>query len=155
MKKWLMALTLAMPAFAMADGSESTPQVNVQISDFVTGKKAVADKNWQAAVDAFSRAVKSEPRNADIHNYLGYSYRNLNKMELSFKSYNEALRLEPNHRGANEYIGIAYLKTGQLAKAEEHLARLEGICGKSCEEYGDLNKAIAAFKAQKPIASSW
>lgn len=146
MRKYLVAILLAIPALAMADGSEFTPQANAQNNDFVVGKKAVADKNWQAAVDAFNRAVKSEPRNADVHNYLGYSYRNMDKMELSFKHYNEALRLEPNHRGANEYIGWAYLKTNQLAKAEEHLARLEKICRKNCEEFEDLRKGVVAYK---------
>lgn len=155
MKKILVACMLALPLIAYAAGTEWAPQVNAQNSDFVTGKKAVADKNWQAAVDAFSRALKSEPRNADIHNYLGYSYRNLGNMELSFKHYNEALRLEPNHRGAHNYIGIAFLKVGKPEKAEEHLTQLEKICGPRCNEYVDLKKAIDAYKAHKPIASSW
>ncbi len=148
MKKVLFACLLAFPLFAVAMDTEATPQVNLQNSDFVAGKKAVADKNWPAAVEAFGRAVKSDPRNPDIHNYLGYSYRHLDQMEQSFKHYNEALRLDPNHRGANEYIGWACLKTKQLAKAEEHLARLERICGKSCEEYEKLSKGIADYKTK-------
>lgn len=148
MKKMLIACLLAFPLAAVADGAEWTPMVNAQNNDFVDGKKAVADKNWQSAVDAFSRAAKNDPRNADIHNYLGYSYRHMDRMEDSFRHYNEALRLEPNHRGANEYIGWAYLKTNQLAKAEEHLTRLEKICGKSCEEYAKLGKGIADYKAK-------
>jgi Flp pilus assembly protein TadD len=148
MNKTLIACLLAFPLIAFAADTETTPLYNVQNSDFVTGKNAVADKNWVAAVEALSRAVKADPRNADIHNYLGFSYRNLDRMEQSFKHYNEALRLDPNHRGANEYIGWAYLKTNQLAKAEEHLARLERICGKSCEEYQKLGKGIADYKAK-------
>jgi Tfp pilus assembly protein PilF len=151
MKNWLIALILAAPLAAMALDTESTPQTNVRNADFTIGKQAVEEKNWQAAVDAFNRAIKGDPRNADIHNYLGYSYRNMDKMELSFKHYNEALRLEPNHRGANEYIGWAYLKTNQLASAEQHLARLEKICGKSCEEYRHLGKGIADYKARNKL----
>ena len=52
----------------------------------------------------------------------------------------------PNHRGANEYIGVAWLRVKQPAKAQEHLARLEKICGKGCDEYKDLAKAIADYK---------
>jgi predicted Zn-dependent protease len=63
-----------------------------------------------------------------------------------FVNYGKALALDPNHRGANEYIGVAYLKVKQPAKAQEHLARLEKICGKSCDEYKDLAKAIAEYK---------
>ncbi len=148
MKKTLIACMLAFSLMAQAADTESTPQANTQNSDFVVGKKAVADKNWPVAVEAFNRAAKSDARNPDIHNYLGYSYRNMDQMELSFKHYNEALRLEPNHRGANEYIGWAYLKTNQLVKAEEHLVRLEKICGKSCEEYEKLSKGVAEYKAK-------
>lgn len=147
MKRQLMALMLALlPVFASAADIEITPQANAKDQDFVTGKTAVQNKDWNTAIDALNRAVKNEPRNADIHNYLGYSYRNTDKMELSFKHYNEALRLEPNHRGANEYIGWAYLKTNNPAKAEEHLAKLEKICGKNCDEYKNLSKGIAAYK---------
>ncbi len=148
MKKTLLACMLALPMFAAGADTEWLPKTNAQNADFTAGKKAVADKNWQAAVDAFNRVAKSEPSNPDVHNYLGYSYRNMEQMELSFKHYNEALRLEPNHRGANEYIGWAYLKTNQLDKAEEHLARLERICGKGCEEYEKLNKGIADYKSR-------
>jgi tetratricopeptide (TPR) repeat protein len=148
MKNRLLVLMLVTPLLAMAAGTESTPEVNSQNADFAVGTNAVANQNWQAAVEAFSRALKSDPHKADIHNYLGYSYRHQDKMELSFKHYNEALKLEPNHRGAHEYIGMAYLKMDKLTQAEQHLARLESICGKSCEEYGDLSKAIAAYKAK-------
>ena len=148
MKKTLVACMLAMPLACLALDTETTPQFNAQNSDFMTGKKAVDGKNWQAAVDAFSRAVKSDPRNPDIHNYLGYSYRHMERMEDSFRHYSEALKLDPNHRGANEYIGWAYLKTNQLPKAEEHLSRLERICGKGCEEYEKLSKGVADYKAK-------
>lgn len=148
MKKTLMACILAIPFACLAADTEWAPQVNLQNADFVSGKKAVEAKNWQAAVDAFSRAVRSDPRNPDIHNYLGYSYRHIERLDESFRHYQEALRLDPAHRGANEYIGWAYLKTNQLSKAEEHLARLESICGKNCEEFENLSKGIAEYKAR-------
>lgn len=152
MKKLLVALSLALlaaPPVASALDTESTPAANAQDSDFVAGKEAVDNKDWELAIRAFSRALQHDPNNADVHNYLGYSYRNTDRMELSFKHYREALRLEPNHRGANEYIGWAYLKTDRPAQAEEHLARLETICGRSCEEYRKLSKGIADYKAKR------
>ena len=145
----MVAFMLVVPLFSGAADTDTTPVANLQNSDFVAGKKAVENKSWQTAVDAFSRAVKTEPRNADIHNYLGYSYRNMDQMDLSFKHYNEALSLDPNHRGANEYIGWAYLKTDKLGNAEEHLVRLEKICGKACDEYTKLSNGIANYKAKK------
>ena len=36
--------------------------------------------------------------------------------------------------------------TNNPAMAEEHLAALEKICGKNCEEYKDLAREIAEYK---------
>jgi tetratricopeptide (TPR) repeat protein len=79
---------------------------------------------------------------------LGYSYRKQAKPDLSkaFEHYGIALKLNPKHRSANEYIGKAYLLSKQPDMANKHLAALEAICGKSCDEYKDLAKAIAAYK---------
>jgi Flp pilus assembly protein TadD len=134
---------------AAAAGTEVAPEVNATDADFVAGKSAIQAKAWQAAITSFSRVVAREPRNADAHNYLGYANRWLGKMDESFKEYNIALKLDPDHKGANEYIGVAYLKVNQPEKAKEHLARLEKICGKRCEEYEDLAKAIATYQPKK------
>lgn len=131
------------PAPAPAPRAAST---TVDTSPMAVGKRAIADKQWQAAIHAFLSVTRNEPRNADAHNYLGYSYRNLGNFERSFSHYAEALRLEPNHRGAHNYVGIAYLKSGKPEKAAEHLARLERICSRKCVEYADLKKAIDADK---------
>jgi Flp pilus assembly protein TadD len=133
----------------VAAGTEAAPDVNATDPDFVAGKSAIQTKAWQAAITSFSKVVAREPKNADAHNYLGYANRNLGKMDESFKEYNIALKLDPDHKGANEYIGVAYLKVNQPEKAKEHLARLEKICGKRCEEYEDLAKAIAAYQQKK------
>ncbi len=134
---------------AAAAGTETAPEVNASDADFAAGKKAIEAKNWQAALTSFSKVVGREPNNADAHNYLGYANRWLGKMDDSFKHYNVALKLDPEHKGANEYIGVAYLKVNQPEKAKEHLTRLEKICGKKCEEYEDLAKAIAAYQPKK------
>lgn len=147
----LMFVLMLVSSFphAMANMTESKPAANKEDADFVAGKKAIERKDWKSAVDALSRALTRKPESADIHNYLGYAYRHLDDLTLSFTHYKEALRIDPNHRGAHEYIGQAYLKAGQPDKAAEHLTRLEQICGKRCEEYQDLAKAIGAYQKGK------
>lgn len=142
----LLLAALCATAPARAADTDTTPEVNKENADFAAGKMAIGAKNWNAALIAFERVVKREPKNADAFNYLGYANRWLGKMDESFANYNKALALDPNHRGANEYIGIAWLRVKQPAKAQEHLARLEKICGKGCDEYKDLAKAIADYK---------
>lgn len=150
MKKLLgvLIMMLCVP-IAMANLSESKGQANSSDPDFLAGKKAIDRKDWKTAIEALSKSVKSTPDNADTHTFLGYSYRHLGDLDNSFAHYKEALRLDPNHRGAHEYIGQAYLKAGQPDKAAEHLILIEKICGKGCEEYQDLARAIARYNKSK------
>lgn len=134
----------AFPLLAAADANV-TPNV-VTTADFDLGFEAVKVKDWNAAVQHLTIAVRDEPANADAQNLLGYAYRNQKKFDLAFRHYGQALKLDPKHKGAHEYIGETYLLTGNKAKAQEHLVALEKICGKSCEEYQDLARAIAQAK---------
>ncbi len=137
----LFAVGLAFAPGALADANVTNPPVNN--ADFDLGSDAVKAKQWDTAVYHLAIAAKAEPANADVQNLLGYAYRNQRKFDLAFKHYNEALRLDPKHRGAHEYIGEAFVLTGDKASARQHLEALERICGKGCEEYQDLARAIA------------
>lgn len=146
LKNIIFAVMVAGTAsLALANPGMTTPTVNNQNADFVAGKQAIERKEWKAAIEALSKAEKSMPGNADLHNFLGYAYRHRDDLDNSFKHYKEALRLDPKHRGAHEYIGETYLKAQQPQKAVEHLAELEKICGRGCEEYKDLAAAIANY----------
>jgi len=139
-----LALGIGCAPCAFADANVTAPPANNV--DFDLGADAVKAKDWDRAVYHLAIAARAEPSNADAQNLLGYAYRNQRKYDLAFVHYKEALRLDPKHRGANEYIGEAYVLVGDKAKAQEHLAALERICGKGCEEYQDLARAIAQAK---------
>lgn len=142
----LVCLCTAGTLSAFAAGTDETPTAPAAVNDLEEGRKAVKAKQWPAAIGHLEKALARDRNNADIHNWLGYSYRNSGNLPKGMDHYNTALKLNPNHRGAHEYIGIAYLLQKNKPKAEEHLARLDTLCGKSCEEYQDLQKAIAAYK---------
>src|SRR5207237_979978 len=83
-------------------------------------------------------AAREEPRNADVQNLLGYTYRKRSSPDLpkAFEHYEAALRLQPTHRGAHEYSGEAYLMDNKPAEGEKHLAQLDQICGGTgCGDY--------------------
>ena len=134
--------------WALAGTLETNPAANQRDPDFVIGKEALERKNWALAVEALNKANK-RLENADLHSYLGYAYRHLDDLDRSFSHYRIALSIEPNHRGAHEYAGEAYLKVGKLDKALEHLAQLEQICGKNCDEYLDLSGVIPKYQQTK------
>lgn len=140
----------ALPAQA-AGGSSNTVSTPAAPADpnFAAGKQAIDAKNWAAAIPLFQAVVAKDDKNADAFNWLGYAYRNQGNYEQSFANYNKALAIDSRHRGAHEYIGEAYLKTGDVARAEEHLKRLDSLCTFGCAEYTELKNKIAAHKAGK------
>ncbi len=114
-------------------------------------RDAIKNRDWKKSLAELNLAVREEPRNADAHNLLAYSYRKQATPNLpkAFEHYRTALSLNPRHKGAHEYIGEAYLMDKKPVEAEKHLAELEKICGnKTCEEFADLSKAIADYKAK-------
>ena len=143
----LAAAAAVLPASdAWAAGSSSGSSSQADQRDLERGKQAIEAQDWERAASHLERAAKSDPRNADVFNLLAYSYRHLDRIDDAFTYYGRALDLDPKHLGAHEYIGEAYLIVGDLAKAEEHLVTLKGICA-SCEETEELAEAIASYKA--------
>ncbi len=145
-------LFLASPGAWAADTTpDPTPAAAPKLDRMTSGRAAIKASDWKKAISELSTAVKEQPGNADAHNLLAFSFRKQVTPDLprAFEHYNNALKLNPNHKGAHEYIGEAYLMDGKPAKAEEHLARLKTICGSSaCEEYDDLAKSLATYKAK-------
>ena len=135
-------------AFACHAGANlDVPDASVPNPDAEVAVAAVKAGDWRRAIDNFTAALKAEPDNADYHNGIGYAYRKAGRFDDSFRHYRQALRINPGLKSAHEYIGEAYLATGDKAKAREHLATLERLCGgRGCEEYRDLERAIAAAK---------
>ena len=130
---------------ALAAGTDETPAAPAAASDLDEGRTAVKARQWAKAIGHLDKALAKDRNNADVHNLLGFSHRNNGSHVKGMEHYQQALKLNPNHRGANEYIGIAYLIQRDKAKAQEHLARLEKICGKTCDEYKSLEKSINTF----------
>jgi Flp pilus assembly protein TadD len=137
-----------LPGMTFADPTNEAPNEGQLDPEYAAGKAAIAAKDWSAAIRSLSSAALRDTRNADIENYLGYAYRQSGQLQRAFTHYQRALRLDPRHRGAHEYIGEAYLIANNLTKAEEHLAALQRICLIPCEEYEDLKKAIADYRAR-------
>jgi Flp pilus assembly protein TadD len=151
---WPLAASLALaaafaagaPSSLVADPGDTNRAAGTLDPEYVAGKQALELKDWGEAAKRLGRAVLRDPDNADLHNDLGFAHRKLGQLDPAFAHYRRALELNPRHRGAHEYAGEAYLMVGNLAKAEEHLAALRGICLLPCDELADLEREIAAYR---------
>ena len=152
MRRWVhclaAALALVAGPVARADPVEETA-IEDRDPDYKAAKGAIERKDWEEASKRLQSVALREPDNADVHNLLGFSNRNLGRYDLAFKHYRQALALDPRHKGAHEYIGETYLKVGDLASAEKHLAALKDLCPMSCEQLKDLERDIAEYKKKQ------
>ena len=125
--------------------ARSTPEKPVD-ADYTAAVKAIKSEKFAVAIPLLEGVVKRDATNADAYNWLAYATRKSGDPAASIPIYQKALALDPKHRGAHEYIGEAYLILGDLAKAREHLSRLDSLCFFSCEEYRDLKKAVEQYE---------
>jgi Flp pilus assembly protein TadD len=137
-------------SLALADMPREKPE-KTENPNIVAGRKAIDAKDYKAAVGHLTKAVQEEPKNADAHSMLGYSYRKTGVFDKSMEHYQTALKIDSGHRSAQEYLGELYLDMNQPDNAEKQLTSLKKSCpffGK-CEEYEDLKKAVDSYKAKK------
>jgi Flp pilus assembly protein TadD len=139
--------TLSGPTLAAME-PEAIDVLTQENADFAEGRRAIEGRDWKSAIKWLASADKRTPNNADIHNLLGFAYRNSGQVEQALKHYQRALQIDSRHRGAHEYIGEAYLMMNNLAKAEEHLAALKRVCSSACEERDDLSRKIAQYRSR-------
>lgn len=140
-----MCLVILTGGALAAGGGASAKKKDTNYTEAV---KAVKARNYQKAIPLLQASLKSDPTNADAHNYLGYSLRKTSSWDEALASYKKALSIDPEHKGANEYLGELYLEMGQLDKARERLAALDKACFFGCEEHRELKAEIEEYVAK-------
>lgn len=146
--RYLLAfvLTVGLGSAAMAAGSSSTSSKPSELADAET---AIEAGDYNRAIGLLERVIADDPQNADAWNFLGFSQRNLKRLDQALDAYRKALAIDPEHLGANEYLGELYLQTGDLAKAKERLEKLDDACMFGCDEFDDLQQAIEEYEANQ------
>ena len=154
MKKILIiVLSLFFSSTLMAAGSDSSSGSSSEESLYEDAVKLVkragklekkdktdkAKKLYAQAFNKLEKAYKSDKKNPDILNYMGFTTRKTGNFEKAEKFYLEGLSLKPNHNGINEYLGELYVQTNRIDKANE---RLEVLKSCNCKEYSELELII-------------
>ena len=98
-----------------------------------------AKKLYSQAFKKLNTAYKSDKKNPDILNYMGFTSRKTGNFKEAENYYLKGLDLDPKHNGINEYLGELYVQTNRLDKANERLAVLKNC---NCDEFQDLELII-------------
>jgi len=102
-------------------------------------KSEKAKKLYSQAFKKLNEAYKSDKKNPDILNYMGFTSRKTENFKEAENYYLKGLDLDPKHNGINEYLGELYVQTNRIDKANERLAVLKNC---NCDEYQELELII-------------
>jgi Flp pilus assembly protein TadD len=138
-------------ALADGDGGDGDNDSRWQSSKLRPVQEAIEQGDFNAALEKLDALYQQDPKDPDVLNLLGYSYRQLGDIDSALHHYQAALSVAPRHKGANEYLGELYLQSGQLHKAEERLAVLDKACFFGCKQYYELEDAIEAYKKKNGV----
>jgi tetratricopeptide (TPR) repeat protein len=83
-----------------------------------------------------------------VYTMRGFALRKLGRTREGLDFYARALALDPNNANTYEYLGEYNVEIGDLEEAWAALARIERICGRECEQYEDLAKAIETGRTE-------
>ena len=133
---------LSFTSFAAGGGGDDKKSTGTKSNYYYDAVKLINNKSYEAAVDKLLKAEKNNSNDADIYNYLGFSFRKMGNLDKAAFYYEKALTISPKHKGALEYHGRLFLMRGDKDAAQTNLAKLDKICWLGCGEYEDLKKAI-------------
>jgi len=137
-----------------SDSRENVSRGKPEDPDYTAAVRAIKADKYGEAIPLLQRVVGRDAKNADAFNWLAYATRRNGDASAALPLYEKALAIDPKHRGAHEYIGEAYLVLGNVAKAKEHLARLDSLCFLPCSEYRDLKKAVERFEKTGKVSTT-
>ena len=131
---------------AFAAGSVSSKQEKTSTThskEYYKAVKLIKANNFKEAIVLLETLVTANPDDADILNYLGFSFRKTGDLVKSSHYYEKALNIDPKHLGALEYQGELFITLGKIDKAKANLAQIDDICVTRCKELRELEKAIS------------
>ena len=154
-RKRIVALGLALTLFsgagagafaAGAGGGGSSGGEDATLRD---ARALIVNERYEEALAKLERVLAGDEDNADAWNLVGFGLRKLGRYDEAMEGYARALAIDPRHTEAIEYLGELHLALDDLPEAERQLARLGEICRSGCEEYDELEEAIARYKTAK------
>jgi len=109
----------------------------------IRGYYLLSRKRYEAASEAFSRAIKVNEKDAQSYTGLGVAYLGLGRKEDALAEAREAVRLNANDWVSVANLGYIYLQLGLLDPAIEELRKSSGLNSKIAEIYYNLGYAYA------------
>lgn len=119
-------------------------------AEYRKGMEALQAQHYQDAKKAFEHVLTVAPDDANTNFLAGLSAAGLGDLKTARRFYEHAVRSDKDLVQAHQELGITYAKTGEKAKAQAELDRLNAMqtkCNSTCAKAADIGKAIQALTA--------
>ena len=112
----VLAPCLVLLACASAPGKKKAENRQAQ-QYFQLGQANLSEGKNQEAIQNLKKSLELNPKDADVHIYLGVVYLLLSDFNNAEKEMDEALKLNPYLTDAKNSLGAVYMRTGRAEKA--------------------------------------
>ena len=136
------------PSTATPSGKPATPTPKKKKKkteqQFYEGYKYAHDLIQEGQYEAGIAAMHAleQDNHPDVANYIGFASRKLGRYDDAKVWYERALAADANHARTWQYYGMWHLEQGNRLKAEDHLQKIQVICGTDCKEFQSLKGAL-------------
>jgi tetratricopeptide (TPR) repeat protein len=149
-----IALSLLVAVTASASFSAAPQSLDPRASALLAqGRSALSAGDVDKAIDAFESALVIQPGSSAIYLNLAEATRRQGLQGKALHYYREVLARDPQNLEAISGEGAALVEKGAVDKARRNLARLEGMCGRSCDPSRTLAAAIAKGPTQVVVSA--
>jgi tetratricopeptide (TPR) repeat protein len=121
------------------------------------GEYAMRQKDYDAAIKAFSEAIKSDPKNPEYHANLAIALTNAGKIDEALASMDQAIQLKPDEKTYPDYKAKisarkenAIIEKANAVLLEGNKLLQDGNAAEALKKYEESRSMIAADK-QAPI----
>jgi len=144
----LVAVTASVGHGAAPESDD--PRARALLSE---GRAILSQGDPVRATDAFEAALAIDPAYIGALLALGDAARADGLQGKAIHYYREALERDPDNVVALSGEGGAMVEKGAVEKAKKNLARIEGLCGKSCGPAQELAAAISRGPMPRVISA--
>src|SRR3990172_170918 len=112
---------------AGAKGEKEKKQIEAKITDeerlfqakvwFEKGNQHSLNKEYDSAIEAYTKAIALAPNNANTYYNRGIAYDDKGQYDRAIEDYNKAIEINPNDADAYNNRGIAYALSGNMGRA--------------------------------------
>ena len=111
--------------------------------EFYAAEAHVSKREYKAAIDRYSKAIKLNPQLTPAYNNRGNVYKDMRQCDRAIQDYNKAIKLNPNLAAAYSNRGVVYSREGKYDCAFQDYDRAIELDPRYAEAYYNRGNAFS------------